>query len=185
LLLSGDREYANEQLVKFSRLIRKTLELSALPSTNIEGEIAYLTEYMELEQLRMPGQFDFYFHVSDEVDLHKAKLPNMMLQPIIENCIRHGIKHLQNRKGRIEIDITKNGNCLNCSITDNGVGRESHSAIDTLISHKSYGMDIIRKRLKGVKGYDPKQHFMKIIDLKNDHGQSLGTQVIIQLPYTK
>jgi len=183
LVMTGNREEANEYLVKFSRLIRKTLELSASPYTSIENERNYLSEYLELEQLRIPGQFDFYFTIDKDIDIFKTEIPNMMLQPIVENCVRHGIKHLQNRKGIINIEMHKLNNNLRCIITDNGVGRSKTMHTTPFAPHKSYGMDIVKKRLVGLQGYDGKNYFVEITDIFDDDKIAQGTKVIVQLPF--
>lgn len=183
LLLLGNREEANDYLVKFSRLIRKTLELSVHPYSNLAQEKEYLTEYLELEQLRTPDHFDFCFNIDKDIDICTTAIPNMMLQPIIENCIRHGIKHLQDRKGMITVNITKKGHCINCVVTDNGVGRKKLSLLNSLASHKSYGMEIVRKRLTGLANYKPEDYFVKIIDLIDESEKPIGTKVIVQLPF--
>jgi ligand-binding sensor domain-containing protein len=183
LVIAGNKEEANDYLVKFSHLIRKTLELSANPYITIAQEKEYLLEYLVLEQLRMPEKFDFNFTIANDIDIYKTELPNMMLQPIVENSIRHGIKHLQNRRGKINIAITRINNSLHCEVTDNGIGRKEAGNSITLTSHKSYGMDIVEKRLKGLQAYDAANCFIEIIDISDENYLPLGTKVILQLPF--
>jgi Histidine kinase/Two component regulator propeller len=183
LVVAGNKEEANDYLVKFSQLIRKTLELSANPYITIAQEKEYLLEYLVLEQLRMPNKFDFNFTIANYIDAYKTEIPNMMLQPIVENSIRHGIKHLQNRNGKINIAITQVNNCLHCEVTDNGIGRKEAGSSVTLTSHKSYGMDIVEKRLKGLQAYDAANCFIEIMDITDENNLPLGTKVILQLPF--
>ncbi len=183
LVVAGNKEEANDYLVKFSQLIRKTLELSASPYINLAQEKDYLSEYLVLEQLRTPNKFDFYFNIAGDINIYKTEIPNMMLQPIIENSIRHGIKHLQNRKGKINIVITLVNNCLHCAVTDNGIGRKKSGNSIVLTLHKSYGMDIIEKRLKGLQAYDAANCFIQITDVIDENNLPLGTKVILQVPF--
>jgi ligand-binding sensor domain-containing protein len=183
LVVAGNKEEANDYLVKFSQLIRKTLEFSAHPYITLVHEKDYLSEYLVLEQLRIPNKFDFNFTIADDINIYKTEMPNMMLQPIIENCIRHGIKHLQNRKGKINIVITQVNNCLHCAVTDNGIGRKKTGNSIALTSHKSYGMDIIEKRLKGLQAYGAANYFIQIADVTDENNLPLGTKVILQVPF--
>jgi hypothetical protein len=182
LVVAGNKEEANDYLVKFSQLIRKTLEFSAQSYITLAQEQEYLCEYLVLEQLRMPNQFDFNFTIASNIDIYKTGIPNMMLQPIIENSIRHGIKHLQNRKGKITIDITMVNNYIRCVVADNGIGRKKNTAVTGLTSHKSYGMDIVEKRLKGLQAYDTANCFIEIIDITDENNLPMGTKVILQVP---
>jgi len=185
LIISGNKTDANEYLVKFSRLIRKTLEMSAQPFITIREEKEYLEEYLLLEQLRLEGQFDFTIKADDNIDMARTLIPNMMLQPIVENCVRHGVKSLKNRKGIISVHFTKGNNSITCSISDNGVGRESTSLSDekNFTKHKSYGMENVRKRLETFSEYNADESGIEIKDLFDNYGNPSGTEVILHLPY--
>ncbi|MDB5276253.1 MAG: hypothetical protein JWR61_1208 [Ferruginibacter sp.] len=185
LILKGNKMEASEYLVKFARLIRKTMDLSLVPFITINGEIEYLTEYLMLEQLRMPGQFTYKLTVANIDEPDKMQIPNMMLQPLIENSIRHGIKPLENRKGMLTVHFELNHEFVKCTVTDNGVGRDNINDFKNNLyaEHKSYGMDIIKKRLSVITEINQLEMEFEIKDLHLDNGLSAGTQVIIQLPY--
>lgn len=185
LIVNGDRTEANEHLVKLARLIRQTLDLSARSYVTVEEEKGYLEEYMVLEQYRVPSMFDFHIHVDPAIDATRTEIPNMMIQPIIENSIRHGIKHLENKKGLIDIKIEKDGDRIRCVITDNGVGRGNagNNRNTGYTAHKSYGMEIVKKRLALLLGEKNINNNLVIHDLLNEDGTAAGTQVILQLPF--
>ncbi|MDN3655525.1 histidine kinase [Ferruginibacter paludis] len=185
LILKGNKMEASEYLVKFSRLIRKTMDLSLVPFITINGEIEYLTEYLMLEQLRMPGQFTYKLTVANIDEPDKMQIPNMMLQPLIENSIRHGIKPLENRKGMLTVHFELNHEFVKCTVTDNGVGRDNINDFKNNLyaEHKSHGLDIIKKRLSVITEINQLEMEFEIKDLHLDNGLSAGTQVIIQLPY--
>ena len=184
LIISGKTTDANEHLVKFARLIRKTLEISARPYISIAEEKKYLEEYLFLEQLRIPGQFDYSIDIDPAIDINKTEIPNMMLQPIVENCIRHGIKQLVNRKGIIHVSIRKMADHILCTVSDNGSGREmSGRGPNELTEQKSYGMGIVMKRLELLAETEHGNFSFEINDLKNEAGEPQGTQVLLQLPF--
>jgi ligand-binding sensor domain-containing protein len=185
LIVTGNKTDANEYLVKFARLIRKTLDLSASPFISIREETEYLNEYIFLEQLRLSGQFDYTITTGSNIDLDKTKIPNMMIQPVVENCIRHGIKSLEDKKGKITIRFDKEDDKIICTVTDNGVGRSNSASFNknAFTTHKSYGIDIIEKRLKTLSEFNQGDMGIEVKDLYNSDGTSAGTQVTIQLPF--
>ena len=116
---------------------------------------------------------------------NKTEIPNMMLQPVIENCIRHGIKHLENKKGSITISLKQKTAYILCEITDNGQGRniDSNNSKSSFAEQKSYGLDIVRKRLALLSETERGDFFIRIIDLKNADGSASGTRVILHVPF--
>jgi LytS/YehU family sensor histidine kinase len=108
----------------------------------------------------------------------------MMIQPVVENCIRHGIKPLETRKGMITVHFKRINKLIACTITDNGVGRSSISESKvSFTEHKSYGIDIVRKRLEVFAENNTEESGIEIIDLFDDNENPAGTQVILNLPY--
>jgi LytS/YehU family sensor histidine kinase len=100
--------------------------------------------------MRLQGRFNFTFNIYEDIDIVSTLIPSMMLQPIIENCVRHGIKPLVNKMGNISITILKKDNSIFCLIEDNGVGNKHKTKVDKNIfsEHKSYGIEIVRRRLE-------------------------------------
>ena len=185
LILSKDIDTANKYLVKFSKLIRKTLEISGYSYISVAEERDYINEYVSLEQLRLPNHFDFKFEIDPRIEIYLIEIPSMLLQPIVENSIRHGIKSLQDRKGKITIRMMLVNDYIHCSIKDNGVGRSVSSVHNTSIftDHKSFGINNVISRLDILNESEQSNIEAKIIDLTNDDGSVAGTEVIIHLPY--
>ncbi len=186
LIVSGESEKANGYLVKFSRLMRLTLELSESPYNSIADEINFLTEYISLEQLRFPNKFDYYFEVNSHVKSKEMAIPNMLLQPIVENAINHGIKNLKERKGLLHINMNIENDLMICSITDNGVGRNlDENVLPDYNSHKSFGMEIITKRMATFNADNENKYHIEIVDLKGKHDIIEGTKIVLYLPIKK
>lgn len=185
LIVSGNKTEANEYLVKFARLIRKTLELSSNSFITLTEEINYIKEYLALEQLRIPGQFNFSIEMDEAVNPNKTEIPGMMLQPVVENSIRHGIKHLEHKTGQISISLKKGSGFILCTITDNGVGRgRADQRIGSAFTeNKSYGMDIVARRLMAISSDQQNNDVLCVEDLVNDDGSPAGTKVIMKLPF--
>ena len=103
----------------------------------------------------------------------------------MENCIRHGIKELEGRKGKISVSLSKKVDFILCKITDNGAGRKStkENQYNIIEQHKSFGLDIVRKRLELLNEKNNFNYRIDIHDLKNNDGSAAGTQIVLQLPY--
>ena len=143
---SHNEREAMDFIAKFSSLIRKMLDLARVDKLSLEKEIQFLKDYAEIEQIRYTHKFDVDFIVEvDELD--DIELPSMLVQPLLENAIKHGVSNLKDRRGRIEMVImTVDEHWLNIKIKDNGNGlvkREESSK-----SHTSAALDIIRERLE-------------------------------------
>ncbi|MBL7789049.1 MAG: histidine kinase [Chitinophagales bacterium] len=141
----NERE-AMDFIAKFSSLIRKMLDLARVDKLSLEKEIQFLKDYAEIEKIRYVNKFDVDFIV-DVVDKNDIELPSMLVQPLLENAIKHGVSNLKERRGRIEVVImTVDEHWLNIKIKDNGNGlvkREESSK-----SYTSAALDIIRERLE-------------------------------------
>ena len=109
--------------------------------------------------------------------MHQTEIPGMMLQPIIENSIRHGIKHLENKSGQISITLKQKGEHILCSVSDNGVGRikTGESKSSSFRENKSYGMEIVGRRLAAISFNQKDAGTLDIEDLFNSDGSSAGT----------
>jgi ligand-binding sensor domain-containing protein/anti-sigma regulatory factor (Ser/Thr protein kinase) len=184
LMNTNNIDEANEYLVTFSRLIRSTLENSTQEFIVLQDEIDYLKQYISLEEKRLTNSLITHFNIAYTINTQAIELPNMMLQPIIENAIRHGLKPLENKAGEIVINFSVNNNTLECIITDNGIGREASALNKThgISSHKSFGLSIIKQRLQGYSKSYNQNYSIEIIDLKNENNIALGTKVILHLP---
>lgn len=142
---SHNEREAMDFIAKFSCLIRKMLDLARVDRLSLEKEIQFLKDYAEIEQIRYAHKFDVDF-ICDVAEQDDIELPTMLVQPLLENAIKHGVSNLKERRGRIEVVImTVDEHWLNIKIKDNGNGlvkREESSK-----SHTSAALDIIRERL--------------------------------------
>ena len=177
-IFDKDFKQADRYLDKFSELLRSTLDNSSSSIISLQDEINYLDNYLQLEKLRFDDKFDYFISVENEIDSKTIFVPAMLLQPYVENAIRHGIRHLENRKGKIKINIYKKGELLNCELEDNGVGREKASALrnEMHTEYQSRGMQLSKRRaeLYGIE--------LEIIDKKAEDGNATGTMIILKIP---
>lgn len=139
-----------EYTSKFSKLIRNILDNSDREFITIDDEVATLKNYTDLENIRLKTPFIFTISISDDIDPNNTDLPTMLLQPIIENSIWHGINYLKNKQGKIDITFTKKENNLIITVEDNGVGFAKSTEINRKRNHISKGNKLVKERLEAI-----------------------------------
>jgi two-component system, LytTR family, sensor kinase len=118
-LLDEDVEKADEMLARLGDFLRLTLENSGAQMIALRDELEFLRHYLEIEQVRYQDRLSVEMHIEPEV--LDAQVPNMILQPIIENAIRHGISQ-RIGNGYIKICATHKADALHLEVQDNGPG---------------------------------------------------------------
>lgn len=133
VMLIGGEEKANYYLGLFSKLLRRTLDMSISEiDLTLSEEISYINDYIILQNLRMNKPVKFTVDVDPTIDINLYKIAPMMIQPIIENAILHGISPLKKR-GKIKIKITQTQKTLIVIVEDNGVGKRKAQAFKKTI----------------------------------------------------
>jgi hypothetical protein len=172
---------AYHYLTQFSKLIRRVLTQSRNPLISLADELETLQLYAGLEQLRFPDRFTFTIHKSETLpDATHIYLPGMLLQPVIENAILHGMPD-NPEPGKIALEITGDAErgCITFQIRDNGTkknkaaitGRPSHEPVSSVINHE--------RILTLNKIYNTEKFSLKII---HADGVKSGTRVTISIP---
>jgi hypothetical protein len=186
VIFSNDDEKARIYLADFSRLMRLILENSMHKKIKLSDELEFLKLYLNLELLRFQDKFNVQLIVADNIDESIVSLPPMLIQPYIENAIIHGLMHKENNGLlTIKFSLTSNSTMLNCTITDNGIGRKKSAELSAWKSkkHKSMGIEITNERInllniiESIKGFQ-----VDISDLTDEQNNSLGTTVTILIP---
>ena len=118
-LLDEDVEAADEMLARLGDFLRMTLENSGAQEVTLQEELEFLRCYLEIEHVRFHDRLTVSFDVSP--DTLEARVPNLLLQPIVENAIRHGIVS-RSEPGRIDISSSSDGGRLRLQVRDNGPG---------------------------------------------------------------
>lgn len=122
MMTSNSGQNAEAFLVKYARLMRQILRDSDRELIALQQEIEVLTNYLELELIRLPGRFSFRFEVDERLDLEAVLLPSMLIQPLVENAVWHGVALLDGG-GEIRISFKPMGELLCVAVVDNGAGR--------------------------------------------------------------
>ncbi|WP_405370251.1 histidine kinase [Nonlabens sp. Asnod2-A12] len=147
-IAQNDERAANKYLADFSKLMRSVLENSELDFIPLEKEIDLLGLYLKLEHERFKDKFDFKLDIDLAIKEAHLQVPPMLLQPIIENAVWHGLRY-KNEKGYLNVAFAKAEKGIKVTITDNGIGREQSKAIKTEHQKKrdSKGLGNIKNRV--------------------------------------
>jgi LytS/YehU family sensor histidine kinase len=183
-ILSNDIDQALHYLTLFSRLIRKTLENATKEMIPLIEEMEYIKFYLEIEKMRFDDLFNYELTVSPDASFETTLIPPMIIQPFIENAIKHGIMN-KGDNGLLKIEFSvPDERTLRCIIEDNGVGRVKSAEIEerTRRSHTSKGMSLVKNRLSSLnQKYKTDKFRLHIYDLADETGMANGTRVEVEL----
>ncbi len=148
LILKSDLKNTNYYLSKFSSLMRKVLEFSENEKIILNEEIEMLNDYLELEKLRFGNEFNYSISVAGKIDLHQTHVPSLIIQPFVENAIKHGLLHRKGEK-KLALNFELINEQLIIVIEDNGVGRKRSAEIKSRnqLQHRSFATGAVQKRL--------------------------------------
>ena len=176
LILQGDIDNSYNYVIKFSKLVRKTLEYSDKEFIDIESEVDLLETYLELEKLRFKKDFVYAIHLNG---IENVVVPPMLVQPFVENAIKHGLLH---KKGNKKVSISfHHKDDLVCEVEDNGIGREKAQEIKARQpeGYQSFSVNATKNRFEIMKSHYKYDLSLQYID------SDKGTKVIIRMPYKK
>lgn len=183
-ILLNDKKQANMYMGKFADLMRMTLDLSNKKEVLLEEEIKTLQLYLELEALRFEENFQYNILVDENIDKENIRIPAMLIQPNIENAVKHGLLHKQGEK-KLDVHFyLQNESTLCCTVTDNGIGRQRSSEINAqrLTKHTSFATGATQKRLELLNHDRTLPIEVKYEDLHDIYGNASGTKVTLQIP---
>ena len=175
---SNQKNKSSEYLARLARLVRMFLLHSSEPFISLQEEINRLKLYLELENIRFEN-FSFDFFVSVKNNLNEVKIPNMIVQPFIENAILHGLSHLKTNDGKLIVRFTQVDDLLEIEISDNGFGADIHLRKDN--SHVSKGIAIIKERIAMLQEGNPTKIYSINQSIAFDNDQRKGHKVLLVL----
>ncbi|MBA2612749.1 MAG: histidine kinase [Bacteroidetes bacterium] len=181
---TDNEQAARYYLAKFSRLMRQILDNSRSTSITLEEEVNTLENYLLIEKFCNGDRFDYKIIVDEAIEKDYVKIPPMLLQPFIENAIKHGLKYIDGKKGLIEVNFVERNNILECSVTDNGIGRVKAEELNKNSKetyHRSTALIVTRERLDLLKE-DNGICSLEIIDLYDEQNNATGTKIIVRIP---
>lgn len=181
-IVNNQGEIASEYLADFADLTRLYLNQSKKDYVTLKEEIETLQFYLRLEKLRFDDTLNYFIEVDDEIDESSLTIPVMLIQPFVENSLKHGLMHKPNDR-RLKISFLLQGNCLKCVIEDNGIGRKQSAEINLKRkSHQSFATSAIAQRIALYNEQRKDKITTTTIDLTDEYGEASGTKIILEIP---
>ena len=166
-LMYRDVDAADRMLVKLSSLLRHALDRTDAQQVPLRDELAFLDRYLELEQIRFGGRLSVHHEIDD--DAAGALVPNLVLQPLVENALKHGIEP-QTRPGHITLRArVLEGSRVRLEVEDNGKGLSPGKSAEGGI-----GTANTRNRLQQLYGRRASVDFLP--------GSDGGLKVVLEFP---
>ena len=177
LILKDNKHEAYTYLTKFASLLRENLNISEKSFVDFEEELSLLEKYLELEKLRFKQDLEYEIKGDELID--DIKIPSMIIQPFVENAIKHGLIHKTEGIKKIFIDFSL-AEVLTCTIIDNGIGFEASKFINQRNGKStSFSTKSIKEKLQFLEEYYKMNIGFAYEDIPN------GTKVIIKIPYKR
>ncbi len=183
-IIMNQKDLASDYLATFAELIRSYLHFSNKGYISLREETETLEKYLELEALRFGDGFIYAVNLNKNLQPDEFKLPTMIIQPYVENAIKHG---LFSKKGERKLEVSFESleeGILLCSIIDNGIGREAAMKIKESKNnmHPSFAMEATSSRLDLFNQRSHQKIGVEVIDLIDEVDQPSGTQVKLTIP---
>lgn len=174
LIQQNRTQEANLYLSDFAGLIRKVLRNSDKEEVSLAEELEMVEQYLKLEKLRF--DFEYTIYVDDQIDQNLFMLPSMILQPIAENALTHGLQHKTGEK-KIAIRILKIENSIQIIIEDNGIGIQASQKLTT--NSNGFGLRMNEERIQMMKAKNGGNYSFKLTDLSEQDKEGTRVEIII------
>lgn len=184
-ILENDSKTASRLVQKFASLSRIILENSTQSMVTAEREWKALKLYTELEAMRFNNQFSYSFYADPLIDLSALMLPPMLVQPLIENSIHHGLRNSPGPDNAVNVRLEQTDSQVYFTVEDNGTGIDESRRSESFsaIKGKSIGLSAIRERIEIINVMLGGEYAGFNIRKKTD-AEGSGTIAILTLPKT-
>jgi two-component system LytT family sensor kinase len=168
-LMLTDVHAADKMMTRLSDLLRMNLENDREQITHLSRELELVNGYLEIEKIRFGDRLNVVLDIAD--DTLDAQVPHLLLQPLVENAVRHGIAQLAT-KGEVRLVSRHEGDTLQLAVMDNGPGFES---FDTSYSKSGLGLRATQERLQTLYG---ENQYLNVRTLAGG-----GVEVSVRIPF--
>lgn len=186
-VIKNKPELSEMYLARFSKLVRMFFEYSRYDTLRLSQEIDLLERYLEIEKLRFEDKLEYEVYADEELDVDELEIPSMILQPIVENAVNHGIFHKKD-KGRVSVRFTSiDAYTFRVEVEDDGVGinttREMYRS--ETYNYRSRSSEVLKERLKILSDHKASQWQVvySIADRSEQDVMLSGTLVVITFAY--
>jgi LytS/YehU family sensor histidine kinase len=145
-------------------------------------EIKMLQLYIDLTKIRYKNAFNYSIEIDEKINQEEVAIPTLLLQPIVENAIIHGLSP-KKENGLLLISFYKKENQLECVVKDNGIGRKASVEKQKHKQHESKAIEITKERLNLLEKDENIKSDFTIEDLYDTNNNGMGTIVTISIPF--
>lgn len=170
-LVHKDPNAADKMIARLGDFLRLTLDSAGAQEVSLQQELEFLKSYLDIERIRFKDRLTVHMEIEQQV--LNARLPNLILQPIVENAIRHGISP-RTEPGHIEIEARRFNGTLQVQVTDNGPGLSSNGNTGRILK-EGVGLSNTQARLQQLYGMQQR------LDLANT--TKGGLTVTLEIPF--
>ncbi len=178
LVNRNDKLAANEYLRIFADLVRQNMHNVSKEMISLQKEIDLVENYLALEKLRFKEFLNYEVNVEDDVDTAIIMVPPLLIQPLVENSIKHGIMHKQSTDSCIQLNVYEKGEDLFIEVKDNGVGLQA-SKKKANPGHESFGLQNIKNRIEQLSIIMGKRIDFTMEEVQEEDGQWTKVSIII------
>jgi two-component sensor histidine kinase len=185
-IFSNDKTNASNYLSKFSKLTRIILDMSGKERVKISEELEALQLYLDLERMRFDKDFTYSFDIDTNLDVELTSIPSLLIQPYVENAIKHGLLHKKGAK-HVSISFAKTADgFLEIIVEDNGIGRKRSTELNKIKTqkHASFATQANQQRLEILNKGTNNKLIVVYDDKQTKDGLALGTKVTLRIPTT-
>jgi len=179
MILDNENRNASRYLSRFAQMIRLTLNHSKETFVTLQETIEYLYAYLDMEQLRFGSSFSYIIETTGLPDEEEINIPTLMIQPLVENAIWHGLMHRQGDK-KIVIRFEQYNDMVTCIIEDNGIGIRASRKMKQENKRPSVGLENLRNRIKIMNEKYNMNCSLGITDLSETDNSLTGTRVVLK-----
>jgi hypothetical protein len=167
-LVHEDPNLAEQLILRLGELLRKALTSSGQHEVSLAEELEFIKAYLDIEQMRLGDRLRIEWDIAD--DALNVMVPTLILQPLVENAIQHGIAVLD-RPGELRIRAARNNGCLHLQVRDTGSGLDPQNG-----AAGGIGLSNTKARLRTLFG---NRHRFELV---NDHGLTVNLEIPIATP---
>lgn len=179
LYAETDPRTATAYVGHLSNLLRLILESSRQVTVPLRQELDLITHYLHVGAARYPGVFTYAVTVHPNIDPDAVEMLPMLLQPLVENAIVHGLVPRRSG-GHLQVTVARHNGLLECTVHDNGVGRRGGPAFGAGQALPSRGLQITTERLRHFNRGARNFAGLEIVDLEDGQGRAQGTKVTVR-----
>jgi ligand-binding sensor domain-containing protein len=180
MILDNEQQRASRYMTKFANLLRITLNQSREVFTTLCDNMEQLENYLTMEKLRFDDSFTFRITADKTIDQEETLIPTMMIQPLAENAIWHGLMPKKGNK-KLSIHFSTMDQLIYCTVEDNGIGLRSSELLkkQKRSLHESLGLSNLRNRIKILNEKYNTGCSLELFDLQDVNRDRTGTCAVL------